>query len=157
MLRWFCHLEKMDKRSLTKEIYEADLGGNTGRGRSRWTFLDQIGVLEKSQVNSGRNWRVYMKNLMKVEELKGVCKDRSKWKEYNKWETGVMLCMYVCMWLEDYYWNGNERKKNLYLGQQCKTIQKRRVNIAICLRCKINCSYTAMGSPPITSAGNSHS
>jgi hypothetical protein len=23
MLRWFCHLEKMDKRSLTKEMIEA--------------------------------------------------------------------------------------------------------------------------------------
>jgi hypothetical protein len=35
---------------------------------------------------------------MTVEEAKGVCKDRSKWKEvisaYQK-ETGVILCMYV--------------------------------------------------------------
>jgi hypothetical protein len=32
-----------------------------------------------------------MRNLMTVEEAKGVCKDRSEWKER---ETGVMLCMY---------------------------------------------------------------
>jgi hypothetical protein len=48
MLRWFCHVERMDERRLTKEIYEADVGGNAGRGRPRQTFLDQIGeVLEK--------------------------------------------------------------------------------------------------------------
>jgi hypothetical protein len=43
MLRWFGHLERMDERSLTKEIYKADLGGIAGRGSFRRTFLDQIG------------------------------------------------------------------------------------------------------------------
>jgi hypothetical protein len=81
MLRWF-GLERMDERRLTKEIYKADLGGITGRGRLRRTFLDQIGeVLEKGQVNSTRNRRECMRNLMTVQEAKGVCKDRSKWKE----------------------------------------------------------------------------
>jgi hypothetical protein len=27
MLRWFGHVERMDERRLTKEIYEADVGG----------------------------------------------------------------------------------------------------------------------------------
>jgi hypothetical protein len=31
MLRWFCHEERMDERRSTKEIYEADVGGNAGR------------------------------------------------------------------------------------------------------------------------------
>jgi hypothetical protein len=31
---------------LTKEIYEADVGGNAERGRPRRTFLDQIGELK---------------------------------------------------------------------------------------------------------------
>jgi hypothetical protein len=45
-------------------------------------FLDQIGeILEKGQVRSTRNRRACMRNLMAVEEAKGVCKDRSKWKE----------------------------------------------------------------------------
>jgi hypothetical protein len=50
---------------LTKEIYEADLGGNAERGRHRPKFLDLIGeVLEKDQVNSTRNRRACMRNLM---------------------------------------------------------------------------------------------
>jgi hypothetical protein len=91
----------MDERRLTKEISEADVGGNAGRGRPRRTFLDQIEeVLEKGQVRSTRNRRVCMRNLMTVEEAKSVCKDRSKWKEvisaYPKGKPAVMLCMYVC-------------------------------------------------------------
>jgi hypothetical protein len=43
MLRWFGHIERMDERRLTKEVYEADVGGNAGRERSRQTLLDQIG------------------------------------------------------------------------------------------------------------------
>jgi hypothetical protein len=67
---------------LTEEIYEADLGCNAGRGRPRRTFIDQIReVLEKDLLKSTRNRRACMRNLMKVEEAKGVCKDRSKWKE----------------------------------------------------------------------------
>jgi hypothetical protein len=34
-------------------------------------------VLEKGQVKSIRNRRVYVRSLMKVEEASGVCKDRS--------------------------------------------------------------------------------
>jgi hypothetical protein len=53
--------------------YEADLGGNAGKGRPRRTSLDQIRkVLEKGQVKSTRNRRACMRNLMKVEETKGV-------------------------------------------------------------------------------------
>jgi hypothetical protein len=64
-LRWFSHVERMDERRLTIEIYKADLGGNAGRRRPRRTFLGRIGeVLEKGQVKRIRNR-----------------KDRSKWKE----------------------------------------------------------------------------
>jgi hypothetical protein len=53
MLRWFDYVKRMDERSLTKEIYEADVGGNAGRGRLRRTFHDQIKqVLEKGQDKS---------------------------------------------------------------------------------------------------------
>jgi hypothetical protein len=48
------YVDRMDERRLTKEIYEADVGGNAG---GPWrTFLDQIGeVLEKGRVKSTRN------------------------------------------------------------------------------------------------------
>jgi hypothetical protein len=56
ILRWFGHVDRMDERRLTKEIYLANVGGNAGKGRPRRTFLDQIGeVLEKGQVKSTRN------------------------------------------------------------------------------------------------------
>jgi hypothetical protein len=87
-LRRLCcdgHVERMDERRLTKEIYEAAVGGKL-EGEyliiPRRIFLDQIGeVLEKGQVKSNRNRRGCMRNLMSVEEAKGLCKDRSKWKE----------------------------------------------------------------------------
>jgi hypothetical protein len=44
-------------------------------------FLTKLGKLEKGQVRSTRNRRACMRNLMTAEEAKGVCKDRSKWKE----------------------------------------------------------------------------
>jgi hypothetical protein len=72
----------MDERRLTKEIYEANVGGNAAMGRPRRTFLNQIGqVLQQGQVKSTQNRRACMRNLMSVEETKGVCKDRSKWQE----------------------------------------------------------------------------
>jgi hypothetical protein len=72
MLRWYGHVERMDESRLTKEIHEADMGGNARRGRSRRTFLDQIGeVLEKSQAKSTRNRRTCMRNLMTEFEDKG--------------------------------------------------------------------------------------
>jgi hypothetical protein len=37
ILRWFGHVERIDEKRLTKEIYEADLDV---RGRPRRTFLD---------------------------------------------------------------------------------------------------------------------
>jgi hypothetical protein len=62
----------MDERRLTKEICEADVGGNAGTGRSRQIFLDHIREFsEKGQVKSTRNRRACMRNLMTVEEAKG--------------------------------------------------------------------------------------
>jgi hypothetical protein len=82
MLTWFGHVERTYERRLIKEIYKAQLSDNAVRGRPKRTFLDQIReVLEKGQVKSTGNQRTCMSNFMKVEEAKGVCKDRSKWKE----------------------------------------------------------------------------
>jgi hypothetical protein len=73
------------------------LGDNAVRGRPRRTFLVQIEqVLEKGQVRSTGNRRACMTNLMKVEEAKCVCKDRSKRKEviYAYPNVYVNVCMY---------------------------------------------------------------
>jgi hypothetical protein len=48
------------EKGFKKEIYEADLCGNAGRGRPKRTFIDQIGqVLGKGQVSSSRAPSVY--------------------------------------------------------------------------------------------------
>jgi hypothetical protein len=42
MLRWFGHVERMNERRLSKDIYEVNLGGSAVRERPRRTFVDQI-------------------------------------------------------------------------------------------------------------------
>jgi hypothetical protein len=72
MLRWFGYVERMDERRLTKEkrrIWVVTLEGED-LGEH---FLTKFGeVLEKGQVKSTRNRRECMRNLMKVQEAKGV-------------------------------------------------------------------------------------
>jgi hypothetical protein len=59
------------------------LNGSAVRRRPRRMFLDQIGqVLEKGQAKSTRNRRACVRSWMKVEEARGVCKNRSKWKKW---------------------------------------------------------------------------
>ena len=77
MLRWFGHVERMSERRFTERIYMADVSGNAGRGRPRKTYPDLIGeVLQKGRVRSTRNRRA----CMNVDEAKGVCKDRCRWR-----------------------------------------------------------------------------
>ncbi|CAH0597853.1 unnamed protein product [Chrysodeixis includens] len=74
MLKWFGHVERMNKRRLTKQIYECSVNGVVGRGRPRQTFHDQKGkVQKKGQVRSTLNRWACMKRLMSVDEAKVVC------------------------------------------------------------------------------------
>jgi hypothetical protein len=68
-MRWFGHVERVDERKLTKEIYEVDSGGNAVMEER--IILNQIRqVLDKNQVKSTRNRRACMRNLMKIEEFR---------------------------------------------------------------------------------------
>jgi hypothetical protein len=79
-----------------QEIYIADLVGN-----AVWEDLGEHiqieQVLKKGQVKSTRNRGMCMRNLMKV-VAKGVCKDRSKWKELIcAYLNGKRALCYICI------------------------------------------------------------
>ena len=75
-------MNRMSERLLTKGIiYVVDVSGNADRGRLRKTYSDLIGeVLQKGRVRCTRNRRACMTRCMNVDEAKGVCKDRSRWR-----------------------------------------------------------------------------
>ena len=98
---WACwELERMSERRLTKGIYMADVSGNAGRGRPRKTYPDLIGeVLQKGRVRSTHNQHACMTRCMNVDEAKGVCKDRSRWRSvvstYPHGKKAWVYVMYV--------------------------------------------------------------
>jgi hypothetical protein len=56
-------------------------------------LIEQV-LKEGHESPTARNWSACMGNYLEVKEVKGVCKCRSKY------ETGVILCMYICPWVD---------------------------------------------------------
>jgi hypothetical protein len=76
------------------------LRSTTGLRRFTCDKSTILWVLEPAQVKSTWNRRACIRNVMTVEEARGVCKNRSKWKEViSVYPKGVMLCMYECMYV----------------------------------------------------------
>jgi hypothetical protein len=73
-------------------------------------IIDQIReVLEKGQVRSKYPKPASVHgNLMTVEQAKGVCKDRSKWKEViSAYPKGKRAWYYVCMYVKSLLFDCN--------------------------------------------------
>ena len=73
--------------------------------RQMWVVTlrgDLIGdVLHKVQVRSTRNQHACMIRCMNVDEARGVCKDRSRWRSVVfAYPHGKKAWVYVCMYLE---------------------------------------------------------
>ena len=79
VLSLFGHVERMSDERMAKKIYAGKLSGKRGRGRPRLTFENTVSkILEEGDVTSMRTpGRACMKRLMKVDEAKEVCRDRS--------------------------------------------------------------------------------
>ena len=81
MLRWFGHVERMSESCLTKGIYKAHVSGNTRRRRPTRTYIDLTDeVIQKGQVRNTHNRRACMIRCLNVDEARGVCEDRSRWR-----------------------------------------------------------------------------
>ncbi|GBO98451.1 hypothetical protein EVAR_84_1 [Eumeta japonica] len=82
MFRWFGHLERMNERRLTEQIYRTKVcDRKVGKGSPRKFQADHVGgMLKKDQFLGTRNRRAGMKRLMDVSDAREICKDRTIWK-----------------------------------------------------------------------------
>ena len=73
------------------------MNGNAGRVRPRRTHIDLIGeVLQKGQVCITPYRRACMIRCMNVDEVRGVCKDRNRWRSVvSAYSHLLYVCMYV--------------------------------------------------------------
>ncbi|GBP79791.1 hypothetical protein EVAR_99314_1 [Eumeta japonica] len=76
---WYCHTERTNKSRIAKQVYKANgCDGRAGRGRSRKSYSEQIGVVLKIvQILNIQNQRACIKRLTNVSEARNICKNRT--------------------------------------------------------------------------------
>ncbi|XP_050509698.1 uncharacterized protein LOC126886728 [Diabrotica virgifera virgifera] len=74
-LNWFGHIERMEKRTLTKKVHGAKMGKKSRKERPRKTWMDQIHDIGE-------------KRDMTKRDIKNLATNRSAWK---KWIRGGTL------------------------------------------------------------------
>ncbi len=69
-LKWFGHVERMEEGKMTKRVHVSEIEGGSIRGRPPGKWRDRV----EEYVRGGEG------SLRSLEEARGECQDRERWK-----------------------------------------------------------------------------